>query len=164
MIAAIIEGVKAEWEEPRRDQRDGHDHKYSINYVSNGFVINLWHEAFGVQKEWAKNWVRALISGRYPQTAYCLRDGKGYDPIGVLADISGLGYYSDLPIEAGEESSPRVFLLYDTSANVPPTILGQLQQLTALEFTSIGAIAAMNDKGMSFKHVAGYIARNWERL
>jgi hypothetical protein len=104
-----------------------------------------------MQKEWAKNWVRALISGRYPQTRYCLRDGTGYDPIGVLADISGLGYYSDLPIEEGEESRPRGFLLYDdTSENVPPTIIGQLQELTALEFTSIGAIAAMNDKGMSF--------------
>jgi hypothetical protein len=63
-----------------------------------------------MQQEWAKRWVNALNSGRYSQTRHCLRDGTGYDPLGVLADISGLGYYSDVPVEEGEEHKPRGFL------------------------------------------------------
>ena len=117
-----------------------------------------------MQKEWAKSWVRALVSGRYQQTRYCLRDGRGYDAIGVLADISGLGYYSVLPVEEGEERNPRGFLLYETGEYVTPTILGQLQELVELKFTTLGASVAMNDQGMSFKHIAGYIAKNWDNL
>jgi hypothetical protein len=117
-----------------------------------------------MQKEWAKRWVRALISGGYPQTRQCLRDGKGYDPLGVLADISGLGYYSTVPFEEGEESKPRGFILYDTSQSAPPTVLGQLEELVGLRFESIGTIADLNDKGMPFRHIAGYIAKHYEAL
>jgi hypothetical protein len=117
-----------------------------------------------MQQEWAKRWVRALISGRYPQTKHCLRDGIGYDPLGVLADISGLGYYSDAPLEEGEEQMPRGFLLYDDGADAPPTVLGQLETLADIKFQTIGTIAAMNDRGVPFNELAVFIARNWEHL
>jgi hypothetical protein len=117
-----------------------------------------------MQKEWAKRWVRALISGRYPQTQHCLRDGIGYDPLGVLADISGLGYYSDAPVEDGEEHKPRGFLLYDDGETAPPTVLGQLETLAGLKFNTIGTIAEMNDRGVPFKELAVFIARHWEHL
>ena len=117
-----------------------------------------------MNKEWAKRWVRALISGRYPQTKRSLRDGTGFDPLGVLADISGLGYYSDVPFEKGEELKPRGFLLYDTSENAPPTVLGQLEELVGLQFQSIGVIADLNDKGLPFRQIAGYIAKNCATL
>jgi hypothetical protein len=117
-----------------------------------------------VQKEWAKRWVRALISGRYPQTKHCLRDGMGYDALGVLADISGLGYYSEHPTEDGEERQPRGFLLYDDGEDAPPTVLGQLETLADIKFETIGVIATMNDRGIPFNHLAAFIARNWEHL
>jgi hypothetical protein len=117
-----------------------------------------------MKKEWAKRWVRALISGEYPQTRNCLRDSTGYDPLGVLADISGLGYYSSVPFEKGEELQPRGFILHETSESAPPTVLGQLEELVGLRFESIGILAEMNDKGMPFKHIAGYIAKHHEAL
>lgn len=117
-----------------------------------------------MHKEWAKRWVRALISGSYPQTKHCLRDGTGYDPLGVLADISGLGYYSDVPVEPGEERKPRGFLLYDDGEAAPPTVLGQLETLAELKFNTIGTIAAMNDGGVPFNELAVFIAKNWEEL
>jgi hypothetical protein len=117
-----------------------------------------------MQKEWAKRWVRALLSGRYSQTKHCLRDGTGYDPLGVLADISGLGYYSDFPVEDGEERMPRGFLLYDDGETAPPTVLGQLETLAEIKFETIGTIAEMNDRGVPFKELAVFIARNWEQL
>jgi hypothetical protein len=117
-----------------------------------------------MQQEWAKRWVSALNSGRYSQTRHCLRDGTGYDPLGVLADISGLGYYSDVPVEEGEEHKPRGFLLYDDGETAPPTVLGQLETLAGLKFITIGTIAEMNDRGLPFKDVAAFIARNWEYL
>jgi hypothetical protein len=117
-----------------------------------------------MQKEWAKRWVRALISDEYPQTRNCLRDGRGYDPLGVLADISGLGYYSSVPFEEGEESKPRGFILYDTNPTAPPTVLGQIEELVGLRFESIGIIADLNDKGLAFKHIAGYIAKHYDAL
>ena len=104
-----------------------------------------------MQKEWAKRWVRALMSDRSPQTRHCLRDGRGYDPVGVLADISGLGYYSRVPFEKGEESKPRGFILYDTSQSAPPTVLAQLEELVGLRFESIGTIADLNDKRHAFQ-------------
>jgi hypothetical protein len=113
-----------------------------------------------MKKEWAKRWVRALISGEYPQTRHWLRDSTGYDPLGVLADISGLGYYSSVPFEKGEELQPRGFILHETSESAPP----QLEELVGLRFESIGILAEMNDKGMSFKHIAGYIAKHCEAL
>jgi hypothetical protein len=113
-----------------------------------------------MKKEWAKRWVRALISGEYPQTRHWLRDSTGYDPLGVLADISGLGYYSSVPFEKGEELQPRGFILHETSESAPP----QLEELVGLRFESIGILAEMNDKGMSFKHIAGYIAKHHEAL
>jgi hypothetical protein len=117
-----------------------------------------------MQKEWAQRWVRALVSGRYPQTKHCLRDGIGYDPLGVLADISGLGYYSDFPVEGGEEHKPRGFLLYEDGETAPPTVLGQLETLAGLKFITIGTIAEMNDRGVPFNELAVFIARNWEHL
>ena len=117
-----------------------------------------------MQKEWAKRWVRALTSGRYPQTKHCLRDGVGYDPLGVLADISGLGYYSDAPVEEGEEYKPRGFLLYDDGEDAPPTVLGQLETLADIRFQTIGIIAEMNDRGVPFNQLAVFIAKNWEHL
>jgi hypothetical protein len=117
-----------------------------------------------MQKEWAKRWVRALISGRYSQTRHCLRDGVGYDPLGVLADISGLGYYSDFPVEDGEEHKPRGFLLYDDGEAAAPTVLGQLETLADIKFETIGTIAEMNDRGVPFNELAVFIARNWEHL
>jgi hypothetical protein len=77
-----------------------------------------------------------------------------------LADISGLGYYSHAPIKKGEELTARGFLLYEDSKTAPPTVLGQLEDLTGLSFRSIGLIAEMNDKGASFRQIAGYIAKN----
>lgn len=117
-----------------------------------------------MQQEWAKRWVRALVSGRYPQTRHCLRDGIGYDPVGVLADISGLGYYADVPVEPGDEDKPRGFLLYDAGEAAPPTVLGQLENLAGIKFTSIGTLAEMNDRGVPFRDLAVFIARNWEYL
>jgi hypothetical protein len=80
----------------------------------------------------------------------------------VLADISGLGYYSSVPFEKGEELQPRGFILHETSESAPPTVLGQLEELVGLRFESIGILAEMNDKGMPFKHIAGYIAKHHE--
>jgi hypothetical protein len=117
-----------------------------------------------MKKEWAKRWVRALISGRYPQTKHCLHNAEGYDPIGVLADISGLGYYSSAPMEEEDELRPRGFLLYDNSDKAPPTVLGQLEDLTGLSFRGVGIIAEMNDRGASFQQIAGFIAKHWEAL
>jgi hypothetical protein len=76
-----------------------------------------------------------------------------------LADISGLGYYSDVPVEEGEEHKPRGFLLYDDGETAPPTVLGQLETLAGLKFITIGTIAEMNDRGLPFKDVAAFIAR-----
>jgi hypothetical protein len=117
-----------------------------------------------MHKEWAQRWVRALISGEYPQTKYCLRNAEGYDPLGVLADISGLGYYSSAPIEDEDELKPRGFLLYDNSDKAAPTVLGQLEDLTGLSFRSIGIIAEMNDRGASFIRIAAFIAKHCEAL
>ncbi|MBV8849992.1 MAG: hypothetical protein JOZ16_10470 [Methylobacteriaceae bacterium] len=117
-----------------------------------------------MEQEWAKRWVRALVSGRYPQTKHCLRDGIGYDPVGVLADISGLGYYADVAVEDGDEDKPRGFLLYDDGDEAPPTVIGQLENLAGIRFDSIGKLADMNDRGVPFNELAGYIAQNWEQL
>jgi hypothetical protein len=57
-----------------------------------------------MKEEWAKRWVGALISDKYPQTKRSLHNAEGYDPIGVLADISGLGYYSSVRIEEADDS------------------------------------------------------------
>lgn len=35
-------------------------------------------------------WIKALKSGKYPQTRGCLRDKKGYCCLGVLASICGV--------------------------------------------------------------------------
>jgi hypothetical protein len=43
-------------------------------------------------------------------------------------------------------------------------VLGQLEELVGLRFESIGILAEMNDKGMPFKHIAGYIAKHHEAL
>jgi hypothetical protein len=82
----------------------------------------------------------------------------------VLADISGLGYYSSVRIEEADELRPRGFLLYDNSDKAPPTVLGQLEDLTGLSFRGVGIIAEMNDRGASFKRIAGFIAKHWETL
>jgi hypothetical protein len=114
--------------------------------------------------EWAERWVGALISGRYPQTKHCLRNAEGYDPIGVLADISELGYYSSASMEEDDEFRPRGFLLYDNSDKAPPRVLGQLKDLTGLSFRGVGIIAEMNDRGASFKQIAAFVAKHWEAL
>src|SRR3954452_18577507 len=62
----------------------------------------------------------ALVNGKYAQTKHCLHNGEGYDGLGVLADISGLGYYSSVPMEEGDELRPRGFLLYDNSDKAAP--------------------------------------------
>src|SRR4051794_27030994 len=110
-----------------------------------------------MKQEWAKRWAEALIGARYPQTKHCLHNAEGYDPIGVLADISGLGYYSSAPMEEDDELRPRGFLLYDNSDKAPPTVLGQLEDLTGLSFRGVGIIAEMNDRGASFKQIAAML-------
>ena len=117
-----------------------------------------------MQREWAERWVAALISEKYIQTRHCLHNATGYDPIGVLADISGLGYYAYDPFEAGQDLQPRGFLLFDTGENAPPTIIGQLQELVGISFYSIGLVAEMNDRGASFKEIAAYIGQHWETM
>src|SRR4051794_35496513 len=117
-----------------------------------------------MKEEWAKLWVGALISDKYPQTKRSLHNAEGYDPIGVLADIAGLGYYSSVRIEEADELRPRGFLLYDNSDKAPPTVLGQLEDLTGLSFRGVGIIAEMNDRGASFKRIAGFIAKHRETL
>jgi hypothetical protein len=117
-----------------------------------------------MHEQWAQRWVRALISGKYAQTKHCLHNGEGYDALGVLADISGLGYYSSVPMEEGDELRPRGFLLYDNSDKAAPTVLGQLEDLTGLSLRSIGIIAEMNDRGASFTRIAAFIAKHWEAL
>ena len=82
----------------------------------------------------------------------------------MLADISGLGYYSSALMEGDDELRPRGFLLYDNSDNAPPTVIGQLEDLTGLSFRGVGVIAEMNDRGASFKQIAGFIAKHWEAL
>jgi hypothetical protein len=44
------------------------------------------------------------------------------------------------------------------------TVSGQLETLAGLKFITIGTIAEMNDRGLPFKDVAAFIARNWEYL
>jgi hypothetical protein len=78
-----------------------------------------------MKREWARRWLGALTSDKYPPTKHCLHNAEGYDPIGVLADISGLGYYSSALMEGDDELRPRGFLLYDNSDNAPPTVIGQ---------------------------------------
>jgi hypothetical protein len=117
-----------------------------------------------MKEDWAKRWVGALISAKYPQTKHCFHNAEGYDPIGVLADISGLGYYSSAPIEGADELRPRGFLLHDNSDKAPPTVLGQLENLTGLSFRGLGIIAEMNDRGASFKRIAEFIAKHRDIL
>jgi hypothetical protein len=129
----------------------------------------IWHQSqteqnYLMHEQWAQRWVRALISGRYAQTKHCLHNAEGYDALGVLADISGLGYYSSVSMEEGDELRPRGFLLYDNSDKAAPTVLGQLEDLTGLSLRSIGIIAEMNDRGASFVRIAAFVAKYWQAL
>jgi hypothetical protein len=67
-------------------------------------------------------------------------------------------------VEDGEEHKPRGFLLYDDGEAAPPTGLGQLEMLVEIRFQTIGILAEMNDRGVPFKELAAFIARNWEHL
>ena len=69
-----------------------------------------------------------------------------------------------MPFEEGEESKAGGFILYDTSQSAPPTVLGQLEELVEFLVESLGTIADLNDKGMPFRRIAGYIAKHYEAL
>lgn len=112
-----------------------------------------------MEKEIAKDCVKALRSGKYKQAKGMLKSNLGgYCCLGVLCDISGLGEWKDdgyfennslLPDEVKEwsgVSSYRGFFSVDSSGNPNSNL------------------ASKNDDGSTFEEIAKIIEKNWEEL
>lgn len=86
-------------------------------------------------------WVAALRSGTYQQTQHQLKDDVGFCCLGVLCDIQGADFdairkeYGTLSLSA----NPAKYF-----SGVPHT----------------EKLSTMNDEGVSFSEIAGYIEEN----
>lgn len=118
-----------------------------------------------------QKWVKALRSGKYKQGFCQLRRGDSYCCLGVLCEV--------LKVPKKQHRVERGFSVgrgysYGTSdyshAGQLPGVAMELSGIKS-EFGSIRfpkgviSLATLNDnRKRSFKHIAAYIERNWEKL
>ena len=124
----------------------------------------------------AKQWVEALRSDRYKQTAALLRTATGFCCLGVLCDISGVGGWVGKEYANGDNevvTQWEYLTAHDGGATILPYSIqnyggmasdnGETVTETGLNANAL-SLAEMNDNGMSFAEIADYIEQNWEKL
>lgn len=114
-----------------------------------------------MKKSVMKKWVKALRSGNYKQGKDILKSSTGdYCCLGVLCDISRLGTF--------------VYDYYETPWHIESIHLPrEVQQWAGMRTPSgeikfpkgnISLITLNDTRGRSFKQIAAFIERNWEKL
>jgi hypothetical protein len=102
-----------------------------------------------MDKKVKAKWLKALRSGRYEQSANCLRSDKSsFCCLGVLCQI--------VKPRDWEQTGGGWYFSEDAYSYPPPDFLKQV----GLHSKSAKRLARMNDKGRDFE----YIARQIERL
>ena len=109
----------------------------------------------------AKRWVKALRSGKHKQAKEYLKVGKGYCCLGVLQEcvlgipIKKPGHDSTLSqaaLVAADMRQEDGALSFFDSPGIP---IGERM---------VRSLAEANDYGKSFKSIANWIEKNWQRL
>jgi hypothetical protein len=117
-----------------------------------------------MKKNVMKKWVAALRSGKYKQGKNHLNKNEQYCCLGVLCEVLGesksKGGFGYIFYGSGPESSPKLLPLSALKSSGLRTDNG------TINFTKGRlSLTLLNDiRGRSFKQIAAYIERNWEKL
>jgi hypothetical protein len=100
-----------------------------------------------------QRWVKALRSGKYPQTDGALRRENSFCCLGVLCDVLGAIWLPDkgLPKFANRFMTDRGEQTQLSFERLNELVLDEKQQAKLIN---------MNDNGISFDEIAGYIEEN----
>ena len=119
-----------------------------------------------MKEQIAKDWIKALRSGKYEQTTGTLKDGKGYCCLGVLCDISNKGSWKFDKINDTIE-----FILNTTSkkeeialAKLPISIENWAGMSSGWGSLPGMRLTSLNDQGKSFFEIADLIEKHWQEL
>jgi hypothetical protein len=112
-----------------------------------------------MRKEIAESWVKALRSDKYRQGDGYLKkhdeDGNQFCCLGVLCEVMGMELHSwDEEVLDDEKMKLTGIGTEDGELEEPVTYRGKV-------YTNL---AALNDAGAPFKHIADVIEANWEKL
>ena len=108
--------------------------------------------------ELKRKWVKALRSGKYTKTEGCLKRFDGtYCALGILCDISGLGYWDNTePLEHSEEE----FLTYKIKGSKEKANQA-ISHLFKIGLDLEGTIIDLNDSlNWTFSEMADWIEEN----
>lgn len=110
-----------------------------------------------MRKEVADLWVKALRSGKYKQGTRKLQTPAGHCCLGVLCAIAPQKHFDSDGLIAGRSLlSQRAVKEWAGVAEAYGEIILPKGQVS---------LASLNDhRGRSFKHIAAFIERNWEKL
>ena len=98
-----------------------------------------------------EKWVAALRSGKYQQGAGYLRRDDKFCCLGVLCDVLGKRWYTEVD---GSWSVRRGGVV--NSGVLPYPLREELK----IEYGAMNGLAKMNDRGKSFKVIANWIEKN----
>lgn len=121
-----------------------------------------------MDKKVAMKWIKALRSGKYKQTSEVLRqtdeNGKvGHCCLGVLAEISGVD--KDFLNENGTLDEPDVRSRCGNIGDEEGTPrAGCIKIKIKKQLVDCTGLAQANDQGASFKAIATWIEKNYEKL
>ena len=119
-----------------------------------------------MKKEIADKWIAALESGKYEQGLGALNSGGQFCCLGVLCEVLEIfsrpivNHYGDVCFAYGAEAHDEVL------PNEALILSGIKTRNGTIKFVSKWLdLTELNDeRGRSFKQIAAYIRRNWERL
>lgn len=97
-----------------------------------------------MQAELKQRWIDALLSGDYTQARGDMKTESGYCCLGVLCDVSGLGYWED-----------NAYVIGTNAMRWWPD--DDEREMMGLDGEDMCRMMSMNDHGKSFPEIAGHI-------
>lgn len=119
-----------------------------------------------MKKEVKDLWVKALLSGKYKQTTRMLKNEDGaYCCLGVLCDISKEGEWSQHGLQGFYLSGDNT----NGNGELPDAVMiyaGIDTPMGSIKFPKgyVSLVDLNDDRRRSFKQIAAFIERNWEKL
>jgi hypothetical protein len=104
-----------------------------------------------------KKWVKALRSGKYKQGEGCLKNGNEYCCLGVLSAISP---YKNNFTKMCDVSGDKNLVLPQPIQNWS----GMESDNGKIDGIADSNLVGINDNGTSFKEIADFIEKHWEKL
>lgn len=101
-------------------------------------------------------WIKALESGKYAQTEYCLRDARGFCCLGVFCDVVEPDGWS-------KEKYMGMLMKNAISHKRSVSLLSQrMREMIDLSDYHMDRVVEMNDNGSTFADIAIYLRELWK--